>query len=436
MTTLHDRLADLADSAPQALPEPDLWGRGRRYGRRRRIGTAVIVAVTLVLLGVVVGVSELRSRSTVAPASPSSEPALPTRIVHPNVWLDGTDDAGPLGQLAAIYETPRGGWTGASYGVVGIAASTGEYRFLDLPDRAGEAVTLAPDGRRVAYWYTGETRLSPNSDSGEPIAGVAVYDTSSGEVTRLPVATDHGLSPRTLVWVDADRLVLAYSHWMGGQGDDLESRSSADGGPGLLLWAPATPGEPQALPERWGTDVRATDRAGHLLVMPDARQVFVDVDDPAAMTAGARDGSYMAGDLAVSPSGSVAWPKGNKHPNHLTVVPSGGAAYVVPNSGRTFAGVAWIDEAHVAVTRSVGRGRRVALVRVDVRTGESSVLVVYPSRAWGPQVDLATDLLAVPPVERPLPPDPMSPRLVTLLGVIVVLTGGWGFLLWRRRVRP
>ena len=38
MTTLHDRLADLArDQAPTAPPAPELWVRGRRYHRRRRL---------------------------------------------------------------------------------------------------------------------------------------------------------------------------------------------------------------------------------------------------------------------------------------------------------------------------------------------------------------------------------------------------------------
>ena len=47
MSTLHDRLADLAGEAPHPSADPDLWDRGRRYGRRRRVGRGLdrLVAV-------------------------------------------------------------------------------------------------------------------------------------------------------------------------------------------------------------------------------------------------------------------------------------------------------------------------------------------------------------------------------------------------------
>lgn len=439
MTTLHDRLADLADladTAPGALPDPDLWGRGRRYGRRRRMGTAVVVVATLALLGVVVGASELRSRSTVQPASPTSTPALPTRLVHPSVWLEGTDDAGPLGPLAFAMRAGRGGWTGTSDGVVGVSATTGEYRFLDLPDLVpDDEIALAPDGRHLAYWYTGETRRSPNSDSG-PVIGLAVYDTTTGEVVRQHVPSDHGLMVNDRpVWVDRDRLVFSYAVYRGGDGDDEMDQSSGAHGPGLLLWEPAS-GETVLLPARWGTSVRATDRAGHLLMATGRRGRFVSVDDPEGAVRGAVSGSYMVGDLAVSSAGAVAWPKGGRHPNRLTVVAPGGEPRVVPRSARTFAGVAWLDDQHVVVSRRLGAGyRRVGLFRVDVSSGESTLLLELPQKRWGPDVGLATDLLAVPTVDRPLPPEPMSPRLTTGLGLTVLLAGLASFVLWRRRVR-
>ncbi|MCW2794154.1 MAG: hypothetical protein JWO76_3252, partial [Nocardioides sp.] len=135
MTTLHDRLSRLADEAPVALPEPGLWQRGRRYRRRRRAGTLAIVGAAVLALGVLAGTTWQRS-SVDGPQPANSAPALPDRIWSPSPWLEGTDDAGELGQLAAIIDAERGSWIGKSPGLVGVSATTGEYRFLDLPDAA------------------------------------------------------------------------------------------------------------------------------------------------------------------------------------------------------------------------------------------------------------------------------------------------------------
>lgn len=39
MTSLHDRLADLAEDAPVGAPTPDLWTAGVRRGRKVRAAT-------------------------------------------------------------------------------------------------------------------------------------------------------------------------------------------------------------------------------------------------------------------------------------------------------------------------------------------------------------------------------------------------------------
>ena len=62
--------------------------------------------------------------------------------------------------------------------------TTGEYRILDRPhvDSDGVDDALAPDGRQIAYWTTGDTQGSPYTEAGSPIVGVAVCDTSTGDV--------------------------------------------------------------------------------------------------------------------------------------------------------------------------------------------------------------------------------------------------------------
>jgi hypothetical protein len=105
MTTLHDRLAELADDAPHGGPVPDLWDRAARYHRRRRVGTVVIVAVVLLGLGAIGTLDWSRSRPTPAPANGTA--GLPSKVWMPSGWLPGTDDVGPLGQLAALQPATR-----------------------------------------------------------------------------------------------------------------------------------------------------------------------------------------------------------------------------------------------------------------------------------------------------------------------------------------
>ena len=55
MSTLHERLGDLAGSAPVPPPDPDLWDRARRYHRRRRVGTAAVAAACVLAVVALVG---------------------------------------------------------------------------------------------------------------------------------------------------------------------------------------------------------------------------------------------------------------------------------------------------------------------------------------------------------------------------------------------
>ena len=437
MTTLHDRLADLADDAPPGGPAPDLWERGRRYQRQRRAGTLVIAAAVVLGLVALGTLDWWRARPEPMPANGS--PALPQKIWAPSRWLPGTDDAGPLGPLAAVEDATRGSWTGDHAGVVGISAETGEYRYLDLPDVVYPGfgrVALAPDGRHVAYWYRGETAKSPNSASG-PTVGVAVYDSTTGDVVRHAVPTDHGLSAEDLVWADSDRLVLRYLQYQGGDADDEMSQGSAGDDSGLLLWSLDTG---TIAPLGLSEDVESSTVHGQLLLSGE-RMTWLDVDHPDRRTTFPTPERSLMYIAAVDDHGDrIAWVVGNRNPNTVAVGRVGAGHLVTspgPDSGQPFRVRAWRDADHILVDRRVGPGYgRTALFDVDVRTGASTEVLRYPVDSYGSGAVLARDLLDLPSVDRPAPPTPLDPRKVAGGTVAVVLAGVGALVLWRRRVRP
>lgn len=437
MTTLHDRLADLADDAPPGGPAPDLWDRGRRYHRQRRAGTAVIAAAVILGLVVLGTLDWWRARPEPMPAN--GTPALPQKIWMPSPWLPGTDEAGPLGPLAAVQSATRGSWTGDREGVVGISADSGAYRFLDLPDAVFpgfQRVALSPDGRHVAYWYAGQTAKSPNSASG-PTVGVAIYDSTTGDVVRHAVPTDHGLSAEDLVWADPDRLVFRYLQYRGGDADDEMAQSSAGDDSGLLAWSLDT-----GAVTRLGLsdDVESSTGHGQLLVSGE-HMTWLDLDHPERrreLDMPERGLMFIA--AADDRGERIAWPAGNRNPSTVAAGRVQGGRVVsseVPDSGQTFSVRAWLDRHHVAAVQRLSGGiGPSALYSIDVRTGERTEILRYPLDTYGTTTLLASDLIGGPTAERPPPPTPLDPRKVAGGAVLLVLGGLAGLVMWRRRVRP
>ncbi|WP_435741412.1 hypothetical protein [Nocardioides sp. SYSU DS0663] len=460
MSTLHDRLVDLAGEAGAAVdgrgavPGSALWARGRRYARRRRaLAVAAVVAVVAGSGTLALAVAPDVTGDRPAPVSPVplDEAVLPDRLGDPPAWLLGTDEAGLPGRLSAIVGGERGTWTGPERALAGVSAADGSLVWLDLPADAVPGVSpggfsqLSPDGRRVVFWTTGETGGLPASRDEEPVTGVAVWDAATGEVVRHDIPTEHGLHQHSLGWVDEETVVLHYGHIVGGY-DDIHRSSSSRGRP-PEVWVPGS--TPERL-QRWSS-------SGWLAGAADGRLV---------VGGGPTDGSYRwtdtrgrrltpwlqlepmgSGSVAVSDDlGAVASLPGNRNPAPLAVgdvaqVAARGRSALRPVAGgeRTSQMLGWLDESTVAAVRwrtRDGIAGPIDLVRHDVRSGSVERVTTFPAHTGGgSDVHFAEELLTAPSVEPPEPQTRTDPRLLTGAGLALVLAA-LGVLLWRRHARP
>lgn len=431
MSTLHDRLVDLASDAPAATPDPRLWDRAARFHRRRRAGTAALVAVAVLAVVSLVGIDTWQRSPGVDPAAPGTAPALPARIWEPSGWLPGNDGQ-PTGPLALLRETERNGWLGSEDGVVAVSATTGEYLFLDLPDDAHRGHALSPDGSKVAYWITGETTGSPQTSDGQdlPAVGIAVWDAESGEVRRHEVETEHGLGiAADPVWADATALVATWGEYR--VGDDAPARFQGGfySGEGLRVWDVAADDAPRLL--GLDAEVDAGNGSGQVLLTVDDRPVLDVRTGRRSGPSGRRtDYGWVS---ALSPDGSaIAFPRSN--PGPLLLLRGDERPDVLIEEDVEEA-VGWTDGETVVFATSdpeaVDRDMRLEVV--SLATGERRVLVQAGSFQHVPG-NLATDLLAVEPRDFPEPDRPWDPRVVAaLVGFVTLVAGAW-LLGWRRRV--
>lgn len=438
MTTLHDRLADLATDAPSGGPVLDLWDRGRRYQRRRRVGTAVIMAAVVVLVAGVVGLDLQRSAPEPLPAD--GPVGLPDQVWTPSPWLPSTDRPG---RLVAVSSAERRSWRGVQPSWVGISATTGTYAFLDLanavPERAD--AELAPDGRHVAYWLTGPTTGTANSSSG-PVTGVAILDVTSGTMTPHWIATEHGLMPDFLSWADADTLVFSAGQIRGG--DDASSMDQSSGTFGTVTeWTLG--GTPEAVPGVQRGAFLGGAAHGRILVSQDPsrksgpQHLLVDLDRPDAargvrvpQVAGSTGSLHF---VALDQSGRrVALVPGSQSP-HPVAAGAWGAVRRLPGPVRAFGVADWLDGDTVVTLVPHPGFLTSSFDRVSISTGASEELVRMPESSGGGW-QFATDLFGAPSVAAVEPPTPMDPRLVAGTVVLIVALGLGALLSWRRRVRP
>ena len=442
-TALRSMAADVETS-----PEVDggeLWARGRQRVRRQRL-----VAVSAALaVAVVVGWAALAapSRTVVMPAGEPHPPAVPQNIYLPDPSLAGTAKEGPLGRLAVLGDAERDyGDFAFSTSVFGISATTGTYRFLDLPDQVlGTPVAMSPDGRRVAYWTAGPTTGEPYDDevpSGTPghVGGFAIYDSEDGSVVRAPFASEHGLSGETPFWVDsrtvvfevwrkttrtAARKVNTY-FWTGsgaptGTRSDVADISTLQRNRDGSLLTPRPSG---------GYD-RVDVVAGGFAHVPGDRVVFADTaeQEESGFDTVSRSGRLLAAIPVDTPNASSPLMTGS--------VGADGKVVAVRRIGnlQNVRFLGWRDARTVLVAGSQYRSDA-SLYAVDLSTGAVARIGLIDGSllASDAHLVLATDLLAEPLVHGRRPPSPPGrPWLWLALAAVGSAAGLAALVLGRRR---
>lgn len=427
-TSLHDRLAALADDAPAGGPAPGLWDRGRRVARRRRAGTAVIAAVVVLALGALGTLDWTLSRPQMAPADTDSVAGalrLPDHFYEPSHRLPGTEGH-PIGPLVALLGGDRAGQE--LNGIAGVSGATGEYRYLDLPGYV-DGHYLSADGARLAYWYGAP---ATGDDYDNRVDGLAVYDTVSGDVVRFPVESEHGIYAEGAAWV-GDRI------WFGYQAYDSDERRSTTGVE-QVVWDPAT----QEHAERSGPQLPAFSLAfgdnGVLAVAAGHRLELWSADEMAP-TQRFRIARSVDGPAWPSPGGErwvvKADPDGQATapgpPAQVLLLSTAGPTEVeataIPRV-KAQEVLGWRDDQHVVVLLGDG-----SYASVDVDTGQPQPLsTVDPGAVWDPRLEVATFAWSAPTYDAPAPQSPLSPWVTGGAAVLVVVLGAAATVLWRRRV--
>ena len=444
--TMHvkDRLERLSDEAPRQLGAPaDIWRRGRRRQVRQWFAGAGALVVIAVLGGVVVGPVLVPDR--VEMASPTADLRLPDVFRQPGAWEPAFD--GPPGPLVAVGPGVRGGLLHERNAWWGVSGTTGESRFLELPDAvvgSEAAPALSEDGRLLAYWYTGPTTEEPilQGDADPPV-GVAVLDLVTGDVHRWDTGTPHGLMTAGLVWAGDVLWWVGGDYTTGGTDEERGGRASAR----LVVhtWDPGS--DERRTQEGVGESMYASGSAPGGALVPGgrslrllvgdevARRISIDQDvqfqqssAPALSTSG-----LLAGVLDEDPAVSDDLP----HPVLVGEVDAATDAARLSPVGDVLAWsvLGWRSATQVVVDATGSPGTPVRAHVVDVGSGEvvetlaefrGNVPDTFASRVWSADV-----------VEAPDAPFAPDHRLVGLgLACAVLLVVRMGLAVRRRRDLP
>ncbi|GAA4365842.1 hypothetical protein [Nocardioides caricicola] len=429
MTTLHDRLAELADEAPPGGPLPELWSTGvRRHRRRRAILVGAAAALVAITVGVVLGLPGGAERSVPPADVPFEQLHLPRSVWAPSEWADGTDELGAPGRLAVVSLATRSspdGWTGVRQGTepFGVSAVDGSAVWLDLPDVEPDmlglgTLTLSPDGTKVGYSVYDGRRLS----------GWNVYDTTTGETLRLR-------DERQQVLRGVDAFEIAFS----GDSRYLQTNFSPTGSDGsrddrLVVWDVETGAQIPAegtgyywLPNLGsGPQGVVWSRGGRTFTFHPADMTRSSVEVPQRVV------EWSDGPMLRS-SAYISFGDRDRDPWQLRA----GDGRVLDAGIQADDLLGWRDESTVVVAQLPYREVRF----VDVTTGEVTASERLELPENGERVFLtpvyAADLWANELVDGVEPPDAHDPRFnpwgVALGAGVLVVAGA--LVWWRRRVR-
>ncbi|MBS2938147.1 hypothetical protein KDN32_10365 [Nocardioides sp. J2M5] len=446
-TDVVDRLERLAAHAPAHGVDADaVWSRGRR--RQRLRGAAAVAAVLVVgLLGATTAPLVLQRVQDAQVADAAASMVLPDLLRQPGGWEPAFPEA--PGRLSAVGFGTRSGLWSSRAAWWGVSATTGESRFLDLPDAADtvDAPALSADGWRLAYWVTGEvpgeplTMGGPTVEDTQPAVGVAVLDLRTGDRDVWRLDTEHGLATNGLAWA-GDVL-----WWSAGQvtrfgetavgGTDIATRrwDFASGERGVPTGAEArvsplevrsAPDGFVAYPRRRGLVVVSGDERRTLdLVLPSGAPPSAGVVSATLSPDGASVVALLRPDATVSTG----------EPDQLVVgaVEDGVVRLRVVDDVLAFDVLGWRSPSQVVVASVAegedGRPSQVLQASsLDLGTGETTDLLEVSGNT--PQV--AADAWAAELVPAPDPPFAPDPRLVGV-GVLVAGLALWRVLRWRGR---
>jgi hypothetical protein len=431
---LNERLARLADQAPQQLDAVDLWGRGRARARRRTWQQGGLALACLLLVGFVGGSALLLAGP---PSSPPASPAegevfLPDELFVPSPWaITRTLEDGPPGRLVAVVGAERRTLTTSEMGFYGVSATTGEYTWLDLPDLDEAApVSLSPDGTRVAWWLE---RPDPYGVH-ETVRGYALLDTVTGEVSRHEVPSDLGLSAEGVAWTPGSAW-FQFSALTEMEADSFTASLQPthlvdlDSGEVSRLSVTSSPGVPEAPSAEQGFVVHGRG-AWHTWVagtQPSTWERFQGIRGVQDEAVPSADGTLLAGieapeSVACCTSGAVRVGARRAGTVRWHTVPGDDYDQVL----------GWRSPTQVL---AVTKGRVHA---VDVDSGAAEPVTRMVGTNFLQQPALATALLdapVVPAVDRPFAVDRRAllagAAFLALLGVVSTRA----FLVWRRRAR-
>lgn len=194
----------------------------------------LVPAVLVTVLGVVAlylasteGWAALRSSGS---APSSSIGTLPQVVARAPASVATTEDYGPLGPVSLVYAGTevRDGLLGELDPVwLMVSSQDGDTRAVsaeDLPDPAAGALSVSPDGDRLAWLHD---------------ATVHLYDTTTGNVTEIPVTGATGVGAFS---PDGSRLLVDAADALGvvdlTSGDVVSQFVAAEGAARRAAWRP------------------------------------------------------------------------------------------------------------------------------------------------------------------------------------------------------